>query len=238
MGIPGRASDTLRGVFITGTDTGVGKTYLAVRLIRALAARGVAVAPRKPVESGCAVVQGRLWPADAAAMQQAAGGHIPLDEICPWRLRHALSPERAAELEGVRLGLADLAGACRVDADRFLVVEGAGGFYSPLSRDGLNADLAQALGLTVVLVTADRLGCINQVLLSAEAIRLRGLALGAIVLSAADPAPDPLMDNEAALHERLGGVPLWRLDRDAGADSPALEGLCTLLLGPAGADRS
>jgi dethiobiotin synthetase len=237
MPTPDRASDAPRGVFITGTDTGVGKTYLAVRLIRALVARGLAVAPRKPVESGCELVQGQPWPADGAALQQAAGGGTPLQEVCPWRLRHALSPERAAELEGVRLGLADLIGACRTDADRFLVVEGAGGFYSPLTRDGLNADLAQALGLTVVMVTADRLGCINHVLLSAEAVRSRGLALGAIVLSAADPDPAPLMDNAAALRARLR-VPVCPLDHDAGAASPALDRLCGLLVSAAEADRS
>lgn len=229
MGIVDRPSDASRGVFITGTDTGAGKTYLATRLIRALTARGVAVAPRKPVESGCALAQGRPWPADAAALYQAAGGDAPLDEVCPWRLRHALSPERAAELEGVRLRLVDLIRACRVQEDRFLVVEGAGGFYSPLTRDGLNADLAQALGLTVILVAADRLGCINHVLLSEAAVRQRGLALGAVVLSVCDPPTDPLMDNATALRARLLGVPVWRLAHNAGADSPAVDRLCALL---------
>jgi dethiobiotin synthetase len=237
MPTPGRPSDAPRGVFITGTDTGVGKTYLAAHLIRALAARGVAVVPRKPVESGCKPAQGQLWPADGAALQQAAGGRPPLQEVCPWRLRHALSPARAAELEGVSLGMADLIRACQVDADRFLVVEGAGGFYSPLTRDGLNADLAQALGRTVVIVAADRLGCINQVLLNAEAVRSRGLALRAIVLNATDPDPDPLMNNASALRAQLR-VPLCPLDHDAGADSPALDRLCGLLVNAGEVDRS
>lgn len=109
-------------------------------------------------------------------MREAAGSDEPLERVCPYRLEAPLSPERAAALEGLPLSLDRLLVACRagVTPADFLLVEGAGGFCSPLAADGLNADLAVALGLPAVLVTADRLGAIHQALVTAEAIERRG----------------------------------------------------------------
>jgi len=161
----------MNGVFITGTDTGVGKTVVACALTRALARAGHTVAVRKPVESGCARHAGQLEPADGAALARAAGHRETLDTVTPMRLAHALSPERAAHLEGVQLTLHDLIAAARIgDESDFFVVEGAGGFLSPLASDALNADLALALGLPVLVVAEDRLGSINHTLLTVEAI--------------------------------------------------------------------
>ena len=176
---------TLRGVFVTGTDTGVGKTYVGAVVIRCLRARGVSVVPRKPVESGCEGAGGELIPADGTVLHTAAGRPSTLDEVCPYRFEQPLSPARAARLEGLDLTIADLELACRhgVGEHDFLWVEGAGGFYSPLAGDGLNADLAACLGLPVLLVAADRLGCINHVLLTVEAIRTRELDLVAVMLN-------------------------------------------------------
>lgn len=196
----------MRGVFITGTDTGVGKTEVGRRLVAALLGRGERVRVRKPVESGCAEIGGELIPADARALHEAAGGMEPLERVCPFRLRAAISPERAAVLEGRRLRIEDLlkASLAGVDAGDFLVVEGAGGFYSPLAEGALNADLAQRLGLPVLLVVADRLGCINHALLSVEAISARGLPLAALVMNRAtdDGSPEG-MDNALDLGSRL-----------------------------------
>lgn len=191
------------GVFITGTDTGVGKTFISLQLIRALNKKGIDIIPRKPVESGCERVNNQLRPADALAMQTAMGQSVSLSEICPYMLEHALSPERAARLEGIDLKLQVLQTACRVSSKHFLLVEGAGGFYSPLASDGLVADLAQRLRLPVLLVAVDRLGCINQVLLNVQAIESRGLLLAAIVLNALNPPTDPNMDNWQDLRTRL-----------------------------------
>jgi dethiobiotin synthetase len=195
----------LHGLFITGTDTGVGKTYIGAAVIPQMTARGVRVVARKPVESGCELAGGKLVPADAIKLHTAASRLGDLGEVCPYRLRHALSPERAAQLEGLHLTIADLQEACvnNIDGDAFLWVEGAGGFYSPLASDGLNADLAARLGLPVLLVAADRLGCINHVLLTVEAIRARGLDLLAVALNKTTPDIAPMMDNAADLSERL-----------------------------------
>lgn len=212
----------MRGLFVTGTDTGVGKTHVGAALAAALAAQGLRLRARKPVESGCPRVDGELQPQDALAYAAASGE--PLATVCRYRLAAALSPERAARLEGVDYGLADLAAHCRagVAADDFLLVEGAGGFLSPIAADGLNADLAVALGLPVLLVSADRLGAIHQVLATAEAIRRRGLTLAAVVLNAVVPIADPLLDNAADLARWLGG-PIVRLPHGAGVGDVARE---------------
>lgn len=138
-----------RGVFITGTDTGVGKTRVGAALAHLLTGRGLRVRPRKPVESGCPAGPGGLMPQDAAVLREAAGCIEPLERICPYRLRAPLSPERAAQLEGLPLTLGLLHEACvaEVGPEDFLLVEGAGDFYSPIAPSALNADLAAELRL-------------------------------------------------------------------------------------------
>ena len=195
----------MRGLFVTGTDTGVGKTRAATALAHALATRGVDVRVRKPAESGVPDGPDGPMPQDAAALRLAAGAREPLSTVCAYALRAALSPERAAELEGVELVLDDLLAAARGDVgDGFALVEGAGGFYSPVARGALNADLAQALGLPVLVVAADRLGTINHTLLTVEAVRARGLDVAAVVLNQPAPSSDAEMDNAGELARWLG----------------------------------
>ncbi|MDD3608664.1 MAG: dethiobiotin synthase [Halothiobacillaceae bacterium] len=199
----------MRGLFIAGTDTGVGKTHVATALARTLAARGLNVVPRKPAESGCEERNGQLFPADAAALREASGWSGPLQQVCPYRLRAPLAPPRAAQLQGERLSLRDLQAACADETDGFLLVEGAGGLYSPLAEDALNIDLAQALNLPVLLVCEDRLGTLSPTLLAVEALYRRGLTLAAVVLNRITPQPDTL-DNRSDLAEwlpRLGPAP-------------------------------
>lgn len=195
------------GLFVTGTDTGVGKTQVAAALARLLAERNLIVRPRKPVESGCRRRKGdRLVPEDARTLQVAARTDEPLARICPYPLEPALSPERAAALSGKTLTLDDVQAACLkgVSDTDFLLVEGAGGFYSPLASGALNADLAVALSLPVLLVAADRLGAIGHTLMAVEAIRQRGLTLAGVVLNRLTPHADPLMDNVTDLSRWLG----------------------------------
>ncbi len=192
------------GVFITGTDTGVGKTVIACSLTRALTRAGRAVAVRKPVESGCARRGERLYPADGAALARAAGDRETLDAVTPWRLAHAISPERAARIEHVDVKIEALATAVADgEAGDFRLVEGAGGFLSPLALDGTNAELAVALGLPVVVVVADRLGCINHTLLTLEAIEHRGLRAAAVVVNALNADAAPAGPNQEDLAARL-----------------------------------
>lgn len=191
----------LTGLFVTGTDTGVGKTWVAVALTRLLVQRGLSVCPRKPVESGCASGEDGLLPQDAAALWKAADSTESLHQVCAYPLRAALSPERAAALEGRTLTLDQLVTACQsgIGADDFLLVEGAGGLLSPLAAGTTNADLAAALRLPVLVVAADRLGVINHTLLTVEVLQHRALPLVGVVLNQTGPVIDPLLDNAADL---------------------------------------
>lgn len=202
----------MRGVFISGTDTGVGKTQIGVVLARLLTGRGLSVRVRKPVESGCVPEHGLLQPRDTLALQAAAGFIEPIERICPYRLSKPLSPERAAELEGMPLDLRQLHAACidGVGEQDFLLVEGAGGVYSPIARGALNADLAGGLGMPVLLVVPDRLGAISHALLAAEAVRMRGLALAGVILNEPEFPAAAEMDNAADI-ERWSHVPVVRL---------------------------
>lgn len=195
----------IKGLFVTGTDTGVGKTRAGAALACLLASAGRRVHVRKPVESGCPEGQEGLVPQDAEALRLAAGAIEPSTVVCRYRLRAPLSPERAAALEGRSLEVPDLLDACVAGVSRegILLVEGAGGFLSPIARGALNADLARALGLPVLIVAADRLGVINHCLLTVEAVRARGLGVAGVVLS--QPAPvAPDMDNAGELRRWLG----------------------------------
>lgn len=194
------------GIFITGTDTGVGKTRIGTFVARLLTERGVRVRPRKPVESGCPMGEDGLVPQDAMALKEAACSGEQLHNICRYRFSAPVSPERAAILESTILDLGMLYRACLADVakDDFLLVEGAGGFYSPLARGALNADLASALGLPVLLVASNKLGTINHTLLSIEAIQMRGLPLAGIILNQTASQTDARMNNARDLERRLG----------------------------------
>jgi dethiobiotin synthetase len=167
----------MNGVFITGSDTEVGKTWVGCALIRGLVAQGIKVCPRKPIESG------NIPPQDAEALRQAAGEREPLEDINRYAFEQAISPARAVRHAGIDLSLADLVDACQPQDDGFVMVEGAGGFLSPLAENISNADLAVALGLPVVVVVRYRLGCINQALLTIEAVERRQLTVQAVYLS-------------------------------------------------------
>ena len=194
----------MQGVFITGTGTEAGKTFVGVEIARQLSQRKIKVIPRKPVESGCLKRNGELIPQDASALKKAADYPGPLSDVCPYRFEPPISPVRAAQLANKTVTTEQLVNICLQGSEHgFLLVEGAGGFYSPLAADGLNADLAVALHLPVLLVAEDKLGALSQVLLSVEAIQKRGLQLAGVVLNALDKNHNEHMDNAADLRERL-----------------------------------
>ena len=194
----------MQGIFITGSGTGVGKTFVGVEIARQLNQRKIKVIPRKPVESGCLKHNGELIPQDASALKKAADYPGPLSDVCPYRFEPPVSPARAAQLANKILSTEQLVNICLQGSEHgFLLVEGAGGFYSPLTEDGLNADLAVALQLPVLLVAEDKLGTLSQVLLSVEAIQKRGLQLAGVVLNSLNDEMNDHMDNAADLRERL-----------------------------------
>lgn len=222
---------TPHGLFVTGTDTGVGKTQIAAALARLLAERNLIVRPRKPVESGCRWEGDRLVPEDARTLQAAARTDDPLELVCPYSMEPALSPERAAVLSGTTLTLNGIQTACLegVAETDFLLVEGAGGFYSPLASGALNADLAVALSLPVLLVAADRLGTIGHTLMTVDAIKRRGLTLAGVVLNRVDSHGDPLMDNATDLSRWLGKPVIVTGRFDASATGSGWMMLCPVL---------
>ncbi len=211
------------GYFVTGSDTNVGKTWIACEIVRQLRQRGLEVVTRKPVESGCRESDsGELLTHDAAALQAANDHRETIERITPYRYRAALAPHRAARLESQRIELQALIEACDRDhpAQR-LVVEGAGGFYSPLAENGLNADLASALQLPVIVVVDDRVGAVNQALMTLQAVASRHLSIAAIVLNQVQPTTENAMDNAADLQPYCN-LPLFRCSYQ-GALAPIFE---------------
>ena len=194
----------MKGLFVSGTDTDVGKTWVGTRLIKALSARGLIISPRKPIESGWPALTEDLPSTDAWKLATAAGIIEKLDTICPNRFPAPLSPVRAARMVGQSLTLDGISKQCMSDinSDDFVYVEGAGGFYSPLVEDGLNADLASQLNLPVVLVANNKLGCISQVLLCCEAMERRNLDCRAIILNQVTPVTESTaMNNQEDIAE-------------------------------------
>lgn len=196
-----------RGWFVTGTDTGVGKTYVACALIHALRARGAAVTGMKPVASGAAPTPQGLHNDDVAALLAAAG--MPATEaaaINPYLFAPAIAPHIAARAAGVTLDLGRIVDAYAALAARFryVVVEGAGGWRTPI--DDVDATLArvpQALHLPAVLVVGLRLGCLNHALLTAEAIAADGVRLAGWIGNTLAPDMPVMAENIAALRRRL-----------------------------------
>ena len=194
------------GCFVTGTDTGVGKTLVSTGLLHALAPHHSRVVGMKPVAAGV-VPWGEDWASeDAIALRSASTLAVAPELDNPVLLLDPLSPHIAAERAGVQIDIAAIvrsyqALAAQADA---VVVEGAGGFHVPLTDTQTGADLAQALALPVVLVVGLRLGCLNHALLTAEAIRARGLVLVGWVANRVDPEMEATDENIAYLRARLG----------------------------------
>ncbi len=194
------------GCFVTGTDTGVGKTLVSAGLLHALAVHHRRVVGMKPVAAGV-VPWGDNWASeDAIALRAASTLAVPAALDNPVLLLDPLSPHIAAARAGVQIDIAAMvhsyqALAAQADA---VVVEGAGGFHVPLTDTQTGADLARALALPVVLVVGLRLGCLNHALLTAEAIRARGLTLVGWVANRVDPDMDAVEENIAYLRSRLG----------------------------------
>jgi dethiobiotin synthetase len=203
----------LTGLFVTGTDTGVGKTFVTSALARYLVAEGRRVAAIKPAESGCRPAPGGLWAEDAETIAAAAGDWQGPNERCLYRFEAPLAPGVAAELEGRPLVLEEAAAFVRRVGARaeLALVEGAGGWLVPLGGGQTIADLAVALSLPVLVVARGTLGTINHSLLTVQSIRSRGLVVAGVVLSVVSPTDLPAAHANRREIERHGGVPVWIL---------------------------
>jgi len=190
--------------FITGTDTGVGKTRIAAGMLRVLAAQGWSTAAYKPVATGCLPGGNGLRNEDALILQDAVTQPIDYERINPVALAPAIAPHLAAAEVSVALSADELAaGADRLPPADGLVIEGAGGWRVPLSGRETMADLALALRAPVVLVVGIRLGCLNHALLSAEAIERDGARFAGWVANIMEPEPERAEDQVASLEARL-----------------------------------
>lgn len=180
----------MSGLFITGTDTGCGKTSVGVVLAAAARAAGLVVRVLKPIETGCETRDGARVPADAIALARAAQDERPIERICPYRLSLAAAPEVAARREGVEIDPDVIAEACRdarVDAD-LVLVEGAGGLLVPIAPGLDMARLAARLSLPLVVVARAALGTINHTRLTLAAAAAHELPVAGVVVSHTDPA--------------------------------------------------
>ena len=211
---------TANSYYITGTDTGIGKSVASAALLHALRARGLRAVGMKPVASGCEAT-GQGWRnGDALALQQASDPMPAYADVNPYALPHPLAPELAAADAGVTIELAPIVSAyarLAATADA-VIVEGVGGWAAPLTARLDQLDVVRALKLPVLMVVGLRLGCINHARLTARAIAADGVALGGWIANDIDPAMARSDDNFAIL-QRVLPVPCWgRLPHAASPD--------------------
>ena len=204
-----RHGDVMAGFFITGTDTGVGKTFVACGLARSFHDRGLRVGVMKPVETGCSRRDDELLPADALRLLMAARSDQDLSSVCPYRFEAPLAPDVAARRAGQQIDPQVIHDRCRAIARShdIIVVEGAGGLLVPIWNRYSMADLAADLGLPLLVVAASRLGAVSHTLLTLELAAARGLPVAAYVLNHLSREEDEAMSTNAGLLARSTDVP-------------------------------
>jgi len=215
------------GFFITGTDTGVGKTLVSAALLHAFASQGYRVVGMKPVAAGADKIEGVWCNEDVLQLQAASNVRADPVWVNPYLLRTPIAPHIAADHQGVAIEpprIRDAYEQLAALAD-IVVVEGAGGFRVPLSATRDSADLARHLGLPIILVVGMRLGCLNHALLTAEAIAARGLQLAGWVANRLDSGMAAYEENLAALRARLPCPLLAELPYTRQPDARAMSAL-------------
>ena len=199
-----------RGIFVTGTDTGVGKTVIACALVRALRDAGARVAVMKPVASGAFETTAGLRNSDAVALMEAAGRPHPYQEVNPYCFEPPISPHIAAKEAGIEVDTSRI----RQKYDRlatgadWVVVEGAGGWFAPINEHQTMADLAWALSVPALLVVGLKLGCLNHALLTRIGVESHGVPLAGWVVNGIDRDMMRVEANLATLERLLGEPPL------------------------------
>ena len=210
----------MHGLFITGTDTGVGKTWVSSAIVQAARTNGLRVGAYKPVCSGSEEVDGKPRWEDVDALHAALGGEFPAERIGPQVFHTPVAPPEAAAREGRRVDKSLLTSGANWWSDRVdrLVVEGAGGWLCPLTEDSTIAELARQLEYPVLIVAANRLGTINHTLLTIEAVRQSGLPLLGVVLSNLSAEQDESNPSNAEEIARRASIP-WLGTIDYGEQS-------------------
>ncbi len=213
---------TLKGIFVTGTDTDVGKTVIACALTRGLTALGLRVAVMKPVASGSVRTAAGLRNPDAMALAQASNVTLPYEHVNPYCFEQAISPHIAAkdagisvDIDKIRRGYVALG-----DCADWVVVEGAGGWLAPLSdRRQTMADLAWALGIPALMVVGVKLGCLNHAQMTQMAIEARGVSFAGWIANHPEAPMARAAENLAALERLLGAPPLGHVPYSPGDTS-------------------
>ncbi len=221
----------MSGFFVTGTDTGVGKTLVTVALLRALAGRGLRVAGMKPVAAGLVRYRDKWVNEDVIAICGASNVEAPLELVNPCALKEAIAPHIAALREGVTIDQKSIVDSfLQLEAQaRLVIVEGVGGFKVPLGARFDSAELAATLKLPVILVVGMRLGCLNHALLTVDAIQRYGLVLAGWIANVIDANMNALNENVQALDERIDAPCLGIIPHLADADHLFSERAATCL---------
>jgi len=198
------------GIFITGTDTEVGKTLIAAGLVAALSGQGIDVGVMKPLESGAPSFGSAPIPRDALYLKEIAGVHDDLDLINPYCFQAQLAPGVAAEKEGVEVDLQRIKGMYDELRGRhqFMVVEGAGGLLVPIAQGILLPELIKLLGLPLIVVARSTLGTINHTLLTLFYCQREGLEVAGLIMSKSTPDADPSEASNARVVAQYSGVPV------------------------------
>lgn len=194
-----------KGYFVTGTDTGVGKTRVTVALMERLKAQGHTVIGMKPVAAGCKRENGIWVNDDALLLQQHSSIQLPYKTINSYAFELPIAPHLAANQKGIMISLERLVSesqllTCQAD---YLIIEGAGGWEAPLNEEARISDLAKKVGFPVILVVGLRLGCINHALLSVQAIQQSGQLMAGWVANQIDPNMECLKENIETLQQQI-----------------------------------
>lgn len=213
-----------KGIFITGTDTGVGKTVFSATLARLLRDKGVNVGVMKPVTTGCHERDGRLVSDDAELLAWGAGIQVTQD-VAPYLLKEPIAPSAAAEMENVKIEFSRLLAAYHRLAEEFdfVIVEGAGGLMVPLAGGLMVADLVKLLALPLLVVARPNLGTINHTILTCFVAKELGLDVRGTIINNFPAIPDSAESTAPHLIDSLSGVPLLaRLPALTGEDDESM----------------
>lgn len=198
-------------LFISGTGTDVGKTFVTENLIYLLKAKGFTVSPYKPIETGCKKNKSKLIPSDASKFYKLIDKEIDIDLINPYRFQQPISPNRAIRLANKKIFIDDYIGRSKLlPKNDYLIVEGAGGLYSPISTDGYNIDLIKKMKIPTVLVAKDEIGVINNILLNLDLLKKYKISVLAIILNKINSLQPNGMDNHKDM-KSLTKIPLIQI---------------------------
>ncbi|MEK6598974.1 MAG: dethiobiotin synthase [Deltaproteobacteria bacterium] len=199
-----------KGFFITGTDTGVGKTFVTAGIVSALREKGANVGVMKPVETGCPEKNGRLEPQDAIFLKKMSGVDDDMDLINPYRFKALLAPAVASRVEGKIIEL-DRIKECYDKLalmHSVMFVEGAGGLLAPINENETVADLIKLLNLPIIIIAASRLGAINHTLLTVRYAQSIGIEVKGIILNYPSLSIDETISTNQAEIKRLANIPV------------------------------